>query len=162
MSSVLINVRIPFSLKELLIADCERNNATISEAVREIIHEYYESNENMEETEKSSKHFVNSDDFKSLFKWLVEKRVSPNDFSSRSALIDLKGVLLNIRENEQFPVFIQMEFSKVLNELSFAIINISEKGSYFSFGQPTSKNPFNYSLVIDFILTHNLCNTVFI
>ena len=162
MSSVLINVRIPIPLKEHLSSHCERNKTTISEAVREIIHEYYESNENMEEIEKSSMHFVNSDDFKSLFKWLVEKRVSPNDYSSRTALIDLKGVLLNIRENEQFPVFIQTEFSKVLNELSLAIMNISEKGSYFSFGQPTSKNPFNYSLVIDFILTHNLCNTVFI
>lgn len=162
MSSVLINVRIPISLKELLNSHCEKNKSTISEAVREIIHEYYESNENMEEIEKSSMHFVNSDDFKSLFKWLVEKRVSPVDFSSRSALIDLKATLLNIRENEQFPTFIQMEFNKVLNEISYAIMNLSERGSNFSFGQPTSKNPFNYSLVIDFILTHDLRNTFFI
>lgn len=162
MSSVLINVRVPIPLKEHLDADCERNNTTISEVVRVIIHEYYGANENKEEIEKSSKHFVNSDDFKSLFKWLVEKRVYPTDFSSRSTLIDLKATLLNINENEQFPIYIQKEFSKVQNEISFAIMNLSEKGSYFSFGQPTSNNPFNYSLVIDFILTHDLRNTFFI
>ena len=162
MKLVLINVRIPIILKEHLDANCKTENTTISEIVRDIIHQYYEPEEDELKFEESPGHFVNSEDFKFLFKWIVDKRVNHTAYYDKSTLINLKVVLLNIQENNEFPVYIQQEFKKVQNEITNALVNYTGQGSYFSFGLPTCNNPFNYSIVIDFILTHNLCNTVFI
>lgn len=163
MSTVIINVRVPVSLKEYLETDCKNSQLTISELVRSIIQNHYIDNEDEDdEIVFDDDHFVYTDDFKTLFNWIIDKRAYPQDFSSLETLNQLAWSIETIlRLNFQFPLIIRNEFNKVLTELNHSIINYTGI-QYFTFGIASSNNPFSYSLVINTLLTKDLAKTIFL
>lgn len=155
MKSVVLNVRVPVSLKENLESYSLLNNLSISDCVRDIISNHYRVQEKNQNTSlkclRSESTEYNSNEFIYLITWLFEKRISPYDSNRKEVFIGLKKIVFKIIQNNSLPDELKLEFEKVFADLTRYISEFEFENNYFHFCLSNYALSFNYYILIKFI-----------
>lgn len=161
MKKVLLNVRIPFDLRDELEILAKKNGSTISDTIRDILkcelitkNEYSKQNEDLD--------FYHSNEFLLLVAWVFEKKNCAYDAYSIQALLQLKRILIRISGNIIFPENLKQEFEKVLLDLIRYINTYHDSGNHFMFCKSNHANSFDYDLLSNFIYEKAFENKIFI
>lgn len=154
MKSVVLNVRVPLSMRAKLEKDAECNDLTLSDFIREILSNYYE-----EETASDTiglftnilTSIFNSSDFIFLITWMLEKRNNPFDTNNITIFHYLKDIVFRIIKSDQFESDLKKEFEKVFVDLSRFINEYGFVNNHFRFCLANYPESFDYNLLINFI-----------
>jgi predicted DNA-binding protein len=146
MKNSIINVRINDSIKEELETISIQNDKPISVIVRNVIENYLENDESVNEDVK----FLQSLSFNELIYWVTDKYRDSEIRECYTLYEQHMNTILQMENNTFFDEDILIEFRKVYKELNECLPNESYFDTDFKFC--TEKNGFDYHKLYCFML----------
>lgn len=150
MKSVILNVRIPQEMSDLLLDDCSKSQKSISDNIREIISNHYEPISKKEKNRSDGDSFHCSVEFIDLIFWIAEKVWDGCHYGSKSELEGYKKTLFTLLSSNFFPDELKHEFEKVIVDIQIAL-NDFDHMYEFKFSQLILDECFNYEMLREFI-----------
>ena len=150
MKSVILNVRIPQEMSELLMDDCSKSQKSMSNNIREIISSHYEFLSKKEKNIIEGDRFYCSVEFIDLIFWIAEKVWDGCHYGCKSELEGYKKTLFTLLSTNFFPDELKHEFEKVIVDIQIAL-NDFDHLYEFKFSQLILDECFNYEMLREFI-----------
>jgi hypothetical protein len=159
MKSVILNVRIPQEIKNILIIDGKQKGKNLSDNTRDILTDHCHKLKNKDSILGGE--MYNSNEFIFLFAWIMEKRRCQNNVDDIEVLNNLKKVTYKVINDESLPDSIREEFEKVHFDLKRHIKNYKTPNNSFDFCEQNGSS-FDYSHLIEYVTDRAFENKIFL